>query len=145
MKRRAFITLLGGAAATCPFAVLAQQAVRIPRIGMLLPTSAEIAAPFVDAFRQGLRDRGYVEKQNIAIEYRWTDGTLAHEAALELVGLKVDLILAWTTTMATAAKGATKTIPVVFVGVSDPIGKDLLQAWRVRAETSRVSAILRGT
>jgi putative tryptophan/tyrosine transport system substrate-binding protein len=126
MRRREFIRLLGGAAAACPFAVRAQQAVRIPRIGMLLPTSAEIAAPFVDAFRQGLRDRGYIEKQNIAIEYRWTDGTLAYEAALELVGLKVDLILAWTTTMATAAKGATKTIPVVFVGVSDPIGNGLV-------------------
>ena len=87
---------------------------------------AEITAPFVDAFRQGLLERGYIEKRNIVIEYRWTDGTLAREAALELVRLKVEVIFAWTTTMAKAAKGATTTIPIVFVGVSDPVGNGLV-------------------
>ena len=125
MRRRELITLLGGAAAAWPLAARAQVG-SVPRIGLLLPTSAEITAPFVDAFRQGLLERGYIEKRNIVIEYRWTDGTLAREAALELVRLKVEVIFAWTTTMAKAAKGATTTIPIVFVGVSDPVGNGLV-------------------
>jgi putative ABC transport system substrate-binding protein len=94
----------------------------------LLPASTEIAAPYIDAFRQGLRERGYVEGQNITFEYRLTDGspTRASEAAVDLARLKVDAILAWTTTMATAAQRATTIIPIVIVGISDPVGTGLV-------------------
>jgi putative tryptophan/tyrosine transport system substrate-binding protein len=123
MKRREFISLVGGAA-VWPLAARAQQAGTERRIGLLLPISEDAAAPFVDAFRRRLRERGHVEGRGIAFEPRWTDGTLADaaKAALDLVRSKVDLILAWTTPMATAAQQATTTIPIVIVGVADPVG-----------------------
>jgi putative ABC transport system substrate-binding protein len=124
MRRREIITLLGGAAAAWPLAAHAQQAGTERQIGLLLPISEDAAAPFVDAFRQRLRERGYIEGRDIAFEPRWTDGTLADaaKAALDLVRSKVDLILAWTTPMAIAAQQATRTIPIVIVGVGDPVG-----------------------
>jgi putative ABC transport system substrate-binding protein len=128
MKRREFIGLLGSAAVAWPLAARAQQPGKVFRVGLLLPASSEIAAPYIDAFRQGLRERGYVEGQGIAFEYRPTDGSAARasEAAFDLARLKVDAILAWTTTMAVAAQRATTTIPIVIVGVSDPVGTGLV-------------------
>jgi putative ABC transport system substrate-binding protein len=119
--RREFITLLGGAAVTWPLATRAQQPARVFRVGLLLPASTDIAAPYIDAFRQGLRERGYVEGQNITFEYRMIDGSPARasEAAIDLTRLKVDVILAWTTTMATAAQRATTIIPIVMHWIAD--------------------------
>jgi putative ABC transport system substrate-binding protein len=133
MKRRAFITLLGGAVAAPlarPLRLSAQQPRPTPRIGLLLPTSAEIAAPYIDAFRQGMRERGYVEGQNIAFAYGLTDGSPAQatEAALKLTRLKVDVIVAWTTAMAVPAQRATTTIPIVILGVSDPVATGLIES-----------------
>ncbi len=93
------------------------------RIGYLA-TAAPVATPGLDTFREALRARGYVEGQNLSIEYRWGEGTLVHvpDAATELVRLKVDVILAWGTLPVQAARRATSTIPIVMVGVGDPIG-----------------------
>ena len=94
MRRREFITLLGGAAATWPIAAGAQQAARVWRIGVLETTSLALNATNVAAFRRGLRDLGYVEGQNLIIEYRSTESAERFpELAAELVRLKVDLIV----------------------------------------------------
>jgi putative tryptophan/tyrosine transport system substrate-binding protein len=114
-NRREFITLLGGAAAW-PIAARAQQADRIRRIGMLVPSIRQ------DAIRLGLRDLGYVEGQNIRVEYRPAEpADRLPGLAAELVGLKVDLIVAGGSQAVLAAQQATKTIPIVMVS-SDPIG-----------------------
>ncbi len=87
-----------------------------------------MSEPFVEAFRQGLRELGYVEGQNIAGEYRWAHGQVEALPALaaELVRLHVDLIFAGSTAASLAARDATKTIPIVFVGVADPVGAGLV-------------------
>ena len=110
--------------ALCVFAE-AQQPKKIPRLGFLSPTSADSR---VEAFRQGLRELGYVEGQNIAIEYRSADGKFDRlpDLALELVRLKVDVVVAVVTQASLAAKMATGTIPVVMIGVSDPVGSGLV-------------------
>ena len=110
--------------ALCVFAE-AQQPKKIPRLGFLSPTSDDSR---VEAFRQGLRELGYVEGQNIAIEYRWADGKFDRlpDLALELVRLKVDVVVAVVTQASLAAKMATGTIPVVMIGVSDPVGSGLV-------------------
>jgi putative ABC transport system substrate-binding protein len=125
MNRRAFISLLGGAAASAaaiwPLAGHGQQAAKIPRIGILDD------APMWQAFRQALRELGYVEGQNIAYEYRYGEGTpdrLA-TAAAELVRRPVDLIATYGTPATHAAKEATATIPIVMIGVGDPVGAGL--------------------
>ena len=125
--RRKFIATLGGAAAW-PLAARAQQAGKVPKIGYLSPGAS--AGTFVrdDAFRQGLRELGYVEGKNIVIEYRFAEGKFDLLAALaaELVKLKVDVIVAVVTQASLAAKDATRTIPVVMVAVSDPVGSGLV-------------------
>jgi putative tryptophan/tyrosine transport system substrate-binding protein len=130
VKRREFMALLGGTAAAWPMAARAQQVAQQPgkvfRVGLLLPSSTEIAGPYIDAFREGLRERGYIEGQNIAFELRLGTPAAASEAALDLARLKIDVILAWTTTMATAAQRATRTIPIVIVGIFDPVGSGLV-------------------
>jgi putative tryptophan/tyrosine transport system substrate-binding protein len=103
----------------------AQQPKKVFRIGFLSPTSDDSR---VEAFRQRLRELGYVEGQNITIEYRWADGKFEQlsDLAVELVRLKVDLIVAVVTQASLAAKQATGTIPIVMIGVSDPVGSGLI-------------------
>ena len=129
MKRREFITLLGGAVAAWPRAARAQQqAGKVPRIGFLSLTSPSDRPPLLDAFRQGLRELGWVEGQNIVIDYRYAEDRVGRlpDLAAELVRLKVDLIIASAgTQVATAAKNATETIPIVMIAIRDPVGTGL--------------------
>ena len=122
MRRREFLTFMGGATAAIPLAVRAQQAA-MPVIGFIDPTSLEKYAPFVQAFRQGLREIGFVEGQNLKIEFRWAEGQYAQLPimATELVRNKVAVIVATGITAARAAKAATSTIPIVFNTGGDPI------------------------
>ncbi|TAL44365.1 MAG: ABC transporter substrate-binding protein [Salinibacterium sp.] len=128
MRRREFIVLLGGTAAAWPLAAEAQQAAKVARIGYLSPNLA--ASPHLrDAFLQGLRDLGYVEGQNLVIEYRDAEGELERLPALaaELIALKVDVILAEGGTLGPrVAMRATKTIPIVFAAAGDPVGSGLV-------------------
>jgi putative tryptophan/tyrosine transport system substrate-binding protein len=126
MKRRDFITLLGGAAAW-PLAARAQQKA-VPVIGFVSPGSESGSGPFTAAVGQGLSETGYVEGQNLAIEYRWAENNYERLPSLAagLVGRKVDLIVATAVASSIAAKNATPTIPIVFWGVSDPVGLGLV-------------------
>ena len=124
MKRREFITLLGGAALGWPLSVRAQQPAKMPRIGIIDDS------PIWNAFRHGLRDLGYLEGQNMAFEYRYAGGLpdrLAWVAA-ELVRRPVDLIATFGTPPTRAAKEATKTIPIVMIGIGDPVGAGLVSS-----------------
>ena len=123
MKRREFITLLGSAAATWPMVARAQQAA-IPVIGFLSSRSPGESASVVAAFRQGLRETGFIEGQNLGIAFRWAEGRYDKLPALasELVNPPVALLFAaGGPPSAFAAKGATSTIPVVFSAVADPV------------------------
>jgi putative ABC transport system substrate-binding protein len=123
MKRREFITLLGGAAAAWPFAARAQQAIKVPRVGFLGLAPASAFASRVEALRAGLRDHGYVEGTNIAMEFRWAETVdRLPEFAADLVRMKVDVIFAQSSTMVEAARKATNAIPIVFAVHADPIG-----------------------
>jgi putative ABC transport system substrate-binding protein len=121
MRRREFITLLGGAAVTWPFVARAQQGV--PVIGFLHSASPAPNAHLVTAFREGLSAAGFVDGQNVAIEYRYAEGEYNRLPRLvrELIDGKVDIIVAVTTPSALAAKQATTVLPIVFVEVGNPV------------------------
>ena len=128
LKRREFIVVVGGAAAW-PLAAGAQQVSSVPRIGYLSPGSAS-SGPlnYYDEFRRELRELGYVEGQNIVIDYRFADGRFDRlpQLAAELVQLNVDVIVSVVTQASLAAKNATRTIPIVIVSVGDPLGAGLV-------------------
>ena len=123
MRRREFMTFVGGAAVAWPLAARTQP--RSPwRIGMLEPGVSSPSDPFVDAFRDGLRGLGYKEGRDILLEIRWAGGSNEPLAglAVELVALKVDVLVTVSTPAVLAAKRATATIPIVFTAVGDPVG-----------------------
>jgi putative tryptophan/tyrosine transport system substrate-binding protein len=130
MKRREFITLLGGAAAAWPLSARAQQGGKIFRIGFLGLPTAESLPERNEAFRAGLRDLGYQEGRDYVIEYRWANGHYDRLPALlaELIASKVDVIVAHGTPGALAAKRATATIPVVVAAVGDVLGSGIVSS-----------------
>ena len=127
MKRREFVTLLGGAAAAWPLAAWAQQRGKLPTIGYLGTTTASAWSPWTAAFVQRLRELGWIEGRNLAIEYRWAGARSEQfaEMAAEFVRLKVDVILTGGNAAVTV-KQATSDIPVVFVLAGDPVGTGLV-------------------
>src|SRR5437764_3151805 len=128
MPRRTFMALVSGGLLAMPLAAEAQTAGRIWRIGYLGPAVAAANRSEV-AFRQGLRDLGYVEGSNLVFEYRSAEGKVERLPALaaELVALKVDVIVAEGSTLAArVAKEATRTIPIVFAAVGDPVASGLV-------------------
>jgi putative ABC transport system substrate-binding protein len=127
MRRREFITLVGGAAAWA-LAARAQPLGKPPTIGLLLPNTVAVDTPRVAALMRRLRELGWIEGRNIAVEYRWAEGRTEHlaEFAAEFVRLQVDVIVTSATTTSLAVKQATSTIPVVFAAVGDPVGAGLV-------------------
>jgi len=132
VRRREFITLLGGAAVSWPLAARAQQTERMRRIGVVVAyaESDPEAQTRVIAFRQALGGLGWIEGRNVTMEYRWGAGDVdrARAFATELVSLKPDIILAHGTPAVTALRAVTRTIPVVFVSVIDPVGAGHVQS-----------------
>src|SRR3974390_61398 len=132
MKRREFITLLCGAATTWPLAALAQQGERIRRIGVLIQIGADDpeAPALVGAFSQGLAESGWIIGRNARIDYRWHQGNpeATRAYAAELLALTPDVILDSGTQGAIVLKQLTRTVPIVFVNVADPVGSGIVDS-----------------
>ena len=130
IDRRTFLAGTGVVLLATPLVAEAQQAAKVPRIGYLSPLSPSSDSIRIEAFRQGLRDLGYVEGQNIAIEYRYAEGKFDRlpDLAAELVRLKVDVIVASSTPGTLAAKNATSTIPIVMTASADPVPTGLISS-----------------
>lgn len=129
MKRRELIALVGGAIAAWPFGSIAQQGAKIPRVGILVPGhAADASQAAFNAMVEGLRELGYIEGQNIIFERRFGESNpdRLRRAAVELVEQQVDLIVAQSTTAALPAKQATQQIPIVAVGMADPVEDGLV-------------------
>ena len=128
MKRREFITLLGGAVAAWPLAARAQQPGRLRTIGFLGPNTHSAASEWVAALVKRLRELGWTEGRTITIEYRWAEGREERfaEIAAELVRLKADVIVTSGTQAVMASKNATSVIPIVFATAGDPVGSGLV-------------------
>jgi len=133
LKRREFIAFIGLATAL-PLAVHAQQPAKIPRIGVL-SLGRPSAGPdpivnIINSFLQGLRELGYTDGQNVIIQQEYTEGNTdrLHELAIKLIAAKVDVIVAFSTTAARAAKQATSTIPIVAISMADPVADGLVES-----------------
>ncbi len=128
MDRRVFLSSLGFVTLAAPLAPEAQQAAKIARIGYLAVSNLAASPHLIEAFRQGLRDLGYVEGRNVVIEYRSAEGKFERLPALaaELVALKVDVIVTSSTEGVLAAKQATRTLPIVIAAVGDPVASGLV-------------------
>jgi ABC-type uncharacterized transport system substrate-binding protein len=131
VRRREFITLIGGAAAW-PLAARAQESAKLPTIGFLGPTAAAIAHDRIAAFADRLNVLGWREGRTVIVDYRWADGRAERfkEIAADFAQQRVDVIVTWGTATALAAKHATSVIPIVFTIVSDPVGSGLSRVWR---------------
>jgi putative tryptophan/tyrosine transport system substrate-binding protein len=129
MRRRDFITLLGGAA-TWPLAARAQQPPKLRTIGFLGASTPATATEWITAFAQRLRELGWVERRTVAIEYRWAEGKVERfaEIAAEFVQLNVDIIVTYGTPPVVAAKRTTSVIPIVFALAGDPVGSGLVES-----------------
>ena len=129
MSTKGFWLLFAALLLAAPVGVTAQQAKKIPRIGYLAAVSAAADTPRLEAFRQGLREHGYIEGQNIFIEYRHESRGFERlpDLAGELLSLKIDVLVAVTTNAALAAKKSTGTVPIVFMGVTDPVTAGLVE------------------
>ncbi len=130
LKRREFVSLLGGAAAAWPLAARAQSPSRAALVGVLSPLSPAAAARNIEALRAGLRDLGYVEGRNLTLALRFAAGVPARlpELAAELVALKPDVILAGSTSGIVAARKATQTIPLIMMITEDPVAMGLISS-----------------
>jgi putative ABC transport system substrate-binding protein len=128
VRRRAFISLLGGAAAAWPLAARAQQPGKLLTIGYLGSATPATQGQWVAAFVQRLRELGWIEGRTIALEYRWAEGRTERGAEIlaELVRRKVDVIVTSATPLVAAAKQATSVIPIVFAAAGDPVGTGLV-------------------
>jgi putative tryptophan/tyrosine transport system substrate-binding protein len=128
VRRREFITLLSGAAVMWPLAPRAQQAANLPTVGFIGSDTPDTYADRLRAFRLGLKSTGFIESQNVAVEYRWAEGRNDKLPALtvDLIRRQVAVIVAPTTPSVLAAKAATKTIPIIFFAAGDPVDLGLV-------------------
>jgi ABC-type uncharacterized transport system substrate-binding protein len=132
MRRRNFISLVGGAAVALPLAARAQQPAQVRRIGVLMPFAEDhpVGQARVAAFLQGLRRLGWTDGHNVRIDYRWSagDSDNIHKFASELIALGPDVVMAFTSAAVTALRQATSTVPIVFAVVADPVGAGYVES-----------------